>query len=110
MGTSLSRCCQDRDRTGADAVGYADRPPWPSAIAIDPDTDAYIHDSSPPQFRCAITLQVMTQPVVTHEGFTYDYAAIRKWIRRRGTDPVTGSELAETWRPTGRFTAASYTT
>ena len=47
-----------------------------------------------PSFVCPITLDVMKDPVIdiTH-GKSYDRKAIVKWIRDKGTSPLTGKRL-----------------
>ncbi|GBF91442.1 hypothetical protein Rsub_04182 [Raphidocelis subcapitata] len=49
----------------------------------------------PECFLCPLTYNVMTDPVTTPGGITYQRDALVAWIRRHGTDPVTGHALAE---------------
>jgi hypothetical protein len=38
---------------------------------------------------CPITLQIMTEPVLAPDGYTYEKSAIESWLRRHGTSPHT---------------------
>lgn len=40
-------------------------------------------DDAPMSFRCPITLQVMSDPVITADGHTYERAAIEHWLQVR---------------------------
>ena len=53
-------------------------------------TDAAI----PPEFLCPITQEVMIDPVVTHDGNTYERTAITAWLAKHDTAPLTGEPLA----------------
>ena len=44
-------------------------------------------------FECPITGEIMTDPVVTIDGFTYEREAISEWLRTKNTSPCTGVEL-----------------
>ena len=47
----------------------------------------------PDQFMCSITAEIMTDPVSTSDGFTYEREAITKWLRTKVTSPKTGATL-----------------
>lgn len=50
-------------------------------------------------FICPITSEIMTDPVMTCDGFTYERSAITEWFQRnRGnpTSPITGERLENT--------------
>jgi chromatin remodeling complex protein RSC6 len=47
----------------------------------------------PSEFLCPITQEVMSDPVSTADGHTYERAAIRRWLSRKRTSPLTGSDL-----------------
>eukprot|EP00727_Mastigamoeba_balamuthi_P004697 m51a1_g14225 putative u-box domain-containing protein 54 (368) ;mRNA; f:195413-196583 len=50
-----------------------------------------------PEFLCPITLEVMQDPVVAADGFTYEREAIATWIRTgRRTSPCTNLPLEHT--------------
>ena len=42
---------------------------------------------------CPITAEIMTDPVSTMDGFTYERAAITEWLRTNDTSPFTGAKL-----------------
>jgi hypothetical protein len=41
-----------------------------------------------PEFVCAISHELMTDPVSTSTGQTYERAAIARWLASHNTDPV----------------------
>lgn len=45
------------------------------------------------QIRCPITLTLMRQPVMAADGFTYEFAAIRKWLEKHDTSPATNERM-----------------
>ncbi|WIA42293.1 hypothetical protein OEZ86_008307 [Tetradesmus obliquus] len=47
----------------------------------------------PPAFLCPISMQIMTQPVVTPSGGSFNRPALMEWIRQHHTDPVSGAPL-----------------
>ena len=47
----------------------------------------------PDDFICPITSEIMTDPVTTEDGFTYERAAITEWLRTKDTSPKTGAKL-----------------
>ena len=59
--------------------------------------DAYLaaaEGQSPPhEFVCAISQQLMVDPVTTGAGQTYEREAIATWLRTKQTDPLTGARL-----------------
>jgi adenylate kinase len=48
---------------------------------------------APPQFCCAITQEVMHDPVTTADGHVYEREAISTWLREHTTSPLTGQVL-----------------
>ena len=50
----------------------------------------------PDDFICPITSEIMTDPVSTVDGFTYERAAITEWLRTKDTSPKTGARLEST--------------
>ena len=44
--------------------------------------------------RCPITLEVMQDPVVDHEGNSYERSAIEQWLTTHDTSPVTRNPLS----------------
>ncbi|TKY55188.1 U-box domain-containing protein 19 [Spatholobus suberectus] len=52
---------------------------------------------NPEDFRCPISLDLMTDPVTVSTGQTYDRASIRKWLKAGNTTcPKTGEKLTNT--------------
>ena len=47
----------------------------------------------PDDYVCPITAEIMTDPVSTSDGFTYERTAISEWLRTKDTSPVTGATL-----------------
>ena len=47
----------------------------------------------PDDYICPITAEIMTDPVSTADGFTYEREAITEWLRTKDTSPVTGATL-----------------
>ncbi|XP_054821687.1 U-box domain-containing protein 19-like [Prosopis cineraria] len=69
--------------------------------ATDPSEMRYstemINFINPQDFRCPISLQLMTDPVTVSTGQTYDRASIQKWLQAGNrTCPKTGEKLANT--------------
>ena len=51
------------------------------------------HLSPPNEFLCPITYEVMSDPVVLCDGYSYERATIATWLRAHNTSPLTGKEL-----------------
>ena len=47
----------------------------------------------PDDYICPITTEIMTDPVSTLDGFTYERAAITEWLRTKDTSPKTSAKL-----------------
>ena len=47
----------------------------------------------PDEYICPITAEIMTDPVSTEDGFTYERAALTEWLRTKDTSPKTGATL-----------------
>ena len=48
----------------------------------------------PHHFFCAITQDIMKDPVTTIDNFTYERAAIERWFSEHNTSPLTGLPLS----------------
>lgn len=59
----------------------ASRPPGPSASEV------------PRDFLCPITCEIMQDPVVLSDGFTYEREAISRWLSQNNKSPMTGRFL-----------------
>lgn len=42
---------------------------------------------------CPITNQIFLDPVLAHDGFTYEKDAIKKWLGKNDTSPMTGLQI-----------------
>ena len=47
----------------------------------------------PDAYVCPITTEIMTDPVSTADGFTYERTAISEWLLTNDTSPTTGATL-----------------
>jgi hypothetical protein len=47
----------------------------------------------PDEFRCPVTCEVMADPVMCADGFTYERAAIERWLGSHVTSPKTNAPL-----------------
>ncbi|CAF2510127.1 unnamed protein product [Rotaria sp. Silwood2] len=43
---------------------------------------------------CPITLELFRDPVMAHDGHTYERQAIEEWIRKNGTSPITNQQIS----------------
>jgi STIP1 homology and U-box containing protein 1 len=62
--------------------------------AVSSSGSAHARDDAPEHLTCPITFEVMTEPVVTPSGTSYQRAAIEAYVDRRGEDPVSRQPLA----------------
>ena len=61
------------------------------------DTRAAATESYPENLSCPISMELMREPVLAADGFTYDRHAISAWLARgKATSPTTGAPLAHT--------------
>ena len=51
------------------------------------------NDQIEDEFRCPITHEIMNFPVIAADSFSYEQAAIERWLRERKTSPLTGLAL-----------------
>jgi len=51
------------------------------------------HHPLPDSFYCPITTELIADPVITKEGFTYEKEAIVQWIKTKHVSPLTRNEL-----------------
>jgi hypothetical protein len=64
----------------------------PGASDVDVDDD----ESPPYEFCCPITQELMRDPVVCADGFTYERAVIVRWLSSNRTSPMTGAVVPHT--------------
>lgn len=53
----------------------------------------------PDDFRCSITGEVMTDPVTTESGHSYEREAIERWLETNSTDPKTNIVISNRLTP-----------
>jgi hypothetical protein len=54
-----------------------------------------------------ITAEIMTDPVSTLDGFTYEREAITEWLRTKDTSPLTTREARWRARPSSRTSTSA---
>jgi len=70
------------------------KPPQLPAVAEERLQEVWpLGDASFNIFLCPITHDVMTDPVVSADGYTYERAAIARWFETSRKSPVTGQTL-----------------
>lgn len=50
-------------------------------------------DLIPPEWYCPLTHEPFVSPVFLADGYTYEETAIRDWLARKNTSPITGEDL-----------------
>lgn len=56
-------------------------------------TDDDAEDLIPPEWYCPLTHEPFTNPVFLADGYTYEESAIRAWLARKNTSPMTGEDV-----------------
>ncbi len=62
--------------------------------AIEKLKSTIVKKKIPEEYLCPITHEVMTDPVVTSDGNTYERQAIEQWLKKNNTSPLTNKPLA----------------
>ena len=52
-------------------------------------------DLIPPEWYCPLTHEIFVHPVVLSDGYTYEESAIRQWLERNRTSPMTGETVSD---------------
>jgi len=53
-------------------------------------------DAMPPEhFVCPILQEVMDDPHMADDGYTYEYAFIRNWLENHNTSPITSQPIQQ---------------
>lgn len=60
-----------------------------------PTSPRRVHAVSVHEFHCPITLEIMADPVVASDGFSYERDAIEHVMKHFGTSPMTREPLSE---------------
>ena len=85
---------------------------WPSPLAIPENFEALLQQLIPEEFKCPISLAIMSQPVVWN-GHTYDRASLQGMVaaqnRARVRDPVQGVNVSLVLDADGRYDFAQGT-
>lgn len=71
-------------------VGYRFLPQ--KAVAVE-------EEDTPDEFLCPINRDIMTDPVITSAGQTYERAAIEQWLASHNTDPLAHVSISSTLTP-----------
>ena len=75
---------------------YQHSPPERTAESSFPSNSGNNDDDSIPQsFRCPLTFEVMTDPVLDSEGNTFERKALLKWLQKSSQSPVSRQNLNE---------------
>lgn len=62
--------------------------------------------TTPQEFICPISMEVMTDPVLCEDGHTYERRIILEWLRQSPTSPITRQPLSGTVHPNFALKAA----
>ncbi len=62
---------------------------------LDPDGSAATVDTIPEEFVCPITVEMMCDPVICADGFSYERHAIEQHFRLSDKSPLTNVPLAQ---------------
>jgi hypothetical protein len=76
-------------------------PPAPYLMDTSDDEDQLLSEV-PRSFNCPINHDVMRDPVVDHEGNSYERNAIMIWLRTNATSPITRNPLSADQLTTNR--------
>eukprot|EP00041_Stephanoeca_diplocostata_P043006 m.11908 g.11908 ORF g.11908 m.11908 type:complete len:456 (+) comp9173_c0_seq2:957-2324(+) len=58
------------------------------------DNEVLAEGEAPYEFCCPITQDVLADPVIAADGFTYERAAMETWLGKNNTSPLTGMVLS----------------
>jgi Mg-chelatase subunit ChlD len=50
--------------------------------------------NTPEYYLCPITQNIMNNPVITDDGYTYEESAIKQWILQKGISPMTRQPIS----------------
>ena len=68
-------------------------------ISYSDSVDTSISMEIPPDYICPISLEIMTDPVVLDDGFSYDKKEIEKWLEKSNISPLTKKPISKTMIP-----------
>ena len=58
-----------------------------------------VEKQMPHEYRCPITCEPMSDPVICSDGFSYERKAIEEWFRSHNTSPATNEQVIKTLIP-----------
>jgi len=61
--------------------------------------DTFKIKDAPEEFYCPITSELMEDPHMAMDGFTYEKANILSWYKKHETSPLTGLKVDKTLIP-----------
>ncbi|KAK9834975.1 hypothetical protein WJX81_001236 [Elliptochloris bilobata] len=73
--------------------GGASPKPGGTATAVAPRLRRGLKDVNEEELCCPITQDIMRDPVMCADGFSYERSAIEDWLSRHKTSPMTNEEL-----------------
>jgi hypothetical protein len=56
-------------------------------------------ESIPDEFLCPISTDIMSDPVITSAGQTYERSCIEEWLESHDTDPMSHIPISRTLTP-----------
>jgi len=62
-------------------------------LALNDREEKRLRENVPREFLCPISYEIMTQPVVSPSGITYDRKSIADWLDVHSSDPATNAPL-----------------
>jgi hypothetical protein len=84
---------QARKEAGAKEKLLQGSKPWSLTSLLSRTDQDNFCDGIPSQLRCPITLNLMIDPVVAHDGITYEREALESWLKKENTSPLSGAVL-----------------
>jgi len=56
-------------------------------------------ETYPQAFLCPISHELMRDPVIASDGYTYEHREILKWLSKNRTSPMTRQPISPTLTP-----------
>jgi len=82
------------------------RPAFSEIIEIIQKFEQPIDPATPANLLCPITHSLIQDPVIAEDGYTYERAAILKWVKEKGTSPMTREKISLNGLRPNRIVAA----
>lgn len=87
--------CFDQEGASFTACSFCPKCAMGCAVAAAPQALPV----QPSEFNCPITLEIMVDPVVLGDGFSYERVAIEEWMEFNNHSPMTGLRIGKTVMP-----------